>query len=442
MKKRINTRFMLVASVAIILTMCFATYIFYDTYKIEVIEEMKAFAHILKDTQAFEDSNIEYQKGSFDDSDIRVTVVDSEGNVIYDSQVLSKQLDNHMRRPEIQKAVKNGESYEIRESKTLSKNTFYYAILLDNGSILRISKDVGSLINIIGNMIPYMILVAVILISVCFAVSHFLTKSILEPINKMADNINEIDNVDGYKELAPFMTTIKRQHADIIKNAMMRQEFTANVSHELKTPLTSISGYSELISSGMAEDEDVKRFAIEIHNSAKRLLTLINDIIKLSELDYMESDIYFEKVNLHEATKKCVNSLKVNADKHNVSIEYDGEDAIIDANSDMIDELIYNLCDNAIRYNKPEGKVFISVKKDKDSVILRVQDTGIGIAKEHQVRVFERFYRVDKSRSKSTGGTGLGLAIVKHIVANLRANLILESEEGVGTTITIKFKVE
>ena len=140
--------------------------------------------------------------------------------------------------------------------------------------------------------------------------------------------------------------------------------------------------------------------------------------------------------------KKCVNSLKVNADKHNVSIEYDGEDAIIDANSDMIDELIYNLCDNAIRYNKPEGKVFISVKKDKDSVILRVQDTGIGIAKEHQVRVFERFYRVDKSRSKSTGGTGLGLAIVKHIVANLRANLILESEEGVGTTITIKFKVE
>ena len=129
-------------------------------------------------------------------------------------------------------------------------------------------------------------------------------------------------------------------------------------------------------------------------------------------------------------------------DKHNVSIEYDGEDAIIDANSDMIDELIYNLCDNAIRYNKPEGKVFISVKKDKDNVILRVQDTGIGIAKEHQVRVFERFYRVDKSRSKSTGGTGLGLAIVKHIVANLRANLILESEEGVGTTITIKFKVE
>lgn len=442
MKKRINTRFMLVASVAIILTMCFATYIFYDTYKIEVIEEMKAFAHILKDTKAFEDSNVEYQKGSFDDSDIRVTVVDSEGNVIYDSQVLSEQLDNHMRRPEIQKAVKNGESYEIRESKTLSKNTFYYAILLDNGSILRISKDVGSLINIIGNMIPYMILVAVILISVCFAVSHFLTKSILEPINKMADNINEIDNVDGYKELAPFMTTIKRQHADIIKNAMMRQEFTANVSHELKTPLTSISGYSELISSGMAEDEDIKRFAIEIHNSAKRLLTLINDIIKLSELDYMESDIYFEKVNLHEAAKKCVNSLKVNADKHNVSIEYDGEDAIIDANSDMIDELIYNLCDNAIRYNKPEGKVFISVKKDKDSVILRVQDTGIGIAKEHQVRVFERFYRVDKSRSKSTGGTGLGLAIVKHIVANLRANLILESEEGVGTTITIKFKVE
>ena len=197
-----------------------------------------------------------------------------------------------------------------------------------------------------------------------------------------------------------------------MRNANMRQEFTANVSHELKTPLTSISGYSELIESGMASGDDAKRFAGEIHKSSQRLLTLINDIIRISELDATSSDETFESVNLYEIARSTVQMLELSAQKNGVIVNVTGRDLSIMADRQMIDELIYNLCDNAIRYNNPGGKVDISVyervDEGKKAVVVEVADNGIGISKENQQRIFERFYRVDKSRSKLTGGTGLG----------------------------------
>ena len=219
----------------------------------------------------------------------------------------------------------------------------------------------------------------------------------------------------------------------------MRQDFTANVSHELKTPLTAISGYAELMENNMVAPDEISSFAAKIRQNAERLLSLINDIIRLSELDNVEEKTLFEAFDLSDLARQCVENLKMYAHKHDVTIVCIGVPTIINANKDMISELLENLCNNAIRYNNKNGNVIVEVGTKDGHAFLQVRDTGIGIPKEHQERVFERFYRVDKSRSKQTGGTGLGLAIVKHIVAIHDAELTLDSEVGKGTTITVLF---
>ena len=215
----------------------------------------------------------------------------------------------------------------------------------------------------------------------------------------------------------------------------MRREFTANVSHELKTPLTSVMGYSELIENGIAKSEDIPNFAAKISKEAARMLTLISDIIKLSNLDEIGGEDQFEKVDLKEIAEETAENLSLLAKKYNVNIKVSGSGGIVSGNRVSLGELIYNLCDNAIRYNVPGGSVDVIV----DDNVLTVKDTGIGIPDESKSRVFERFYRVDKSRSKASGGTGLGLAIVKHIAAWHGAEITLESEENKGTAITVLF---
>ena len=282
-------------------------------------------------------------------------------------------------------------------------------------------------------------LIVAMLIILCMIMSHFLTKRLMAPIEQLAKSLDKTDEIAAYEELQPFINMIQTQHEDIMKNALIRQEFTANVSHELKTPLTSISGYAELIETGMASDEDVRRFARGIHKNSNRLLTLINDIIRLSELDGQEEEAAKESVNLYLAAQTCVDMLQVSAEKHHVTLTLEGEACQIEANRQMVDELLYNLCDNAIRYNNENGSVTVSTRNTQEGVELRVKDTGIGIPADAQERVFERFYRVDKSRSKSTGGTGLGLAIVKHIIAQMGASINLKSEIGKGTEVTVLF---
>ncbi len=220
-----------------------------------------------------------------------------------------------------------------------------------------------------------------------------------------------------------------------IQMEKVKQQFSANVSHELKTPLTSISGYAEMIETGMAKEEDVRNFAARIHKEAHRLLELISDIIRLSELDEEKEILRSEPVNLMEIADECADILLMSAKKRDVSLHIEGRSAVVIGDRGLIFELVYNLCDNAIRYNRYGGSVVLSVGENQISV----KDTGIGIPKEHQGRIFERFYRVDESRSKKTGGTGLGLAIVKHIAERQRATLELSSEEGVGTEIIVRF---
>jgi len=437
MKKKINLQMMYIAVLAILASLVALIGVFYTLFKQEVFDDLRAYTVVLQEAD-FE--KIVNNKTFISEADgLRITVVSDDGTVLYDNVALASQMANHSERNEIADAVKNGKGQAVRKSETLSESMYYYAVKMENGHILRVAKASSSALYMIIKSLPMLFLILVLLLLLCSVLSRALAKSIVKPIEQMAEDMNRMDQVESYPELEPLLQKINEQHADILKSANMRQEFTANVSHELKTPLTSISGYSELIENGMANEQDTLRFGKEIHRSANRLLTLIDDILRLSELDASSEPDNFEPVDLYEAAQICVEMLQVNAEKHSVTLELQGKKSVVYGSRQMLDEVIYNLCDNAIRYNKEKGKVIVTVDEEDEVVYLSVRDTGIGIDKEHQERVFERFYRVDKSRSKETGGTGLGLAIVKHIASLHHAQLILESEVGVGTEIKIVF---
>lgn len=438
MKRKINARFVLLTVMSVVLTLILATMAYYELFKKEVLADLRSYTYVLQHARVF-DNITEVQEYTLSDTDVRITLVDPDGSVQYDNQADAADMDNHENRPEIAEALKKGYGEAIRHSDTIDRSLFYYALRLDNGSVLRVGKESGSIWSVFASIFPWIVGIGFLLIEIGLILSHYLTLQLLEPIERMANDMDHLDSMTVYKEMIPFTTKIRKQHEDIIKNAKMRQDFTANVSHELKTPLTSISGYSELIENGMATDADVVRFAAEIHKNSMRLLTLINDIIRLSELDVSEQTLMTQEVDLYEIAKTCVNMLQINGEKHDVSINLYGTSCIINANREMMEELVYNLCDNAIRYNNAGGSVSVWVTREKEHVVLAVNDTGIGIPKEDQERIFERFYRVDKSRSKSTGGTGLGLAIVKHIVEQHGAKLEVESRLGEGTQIRVIF---
>ena len=437
MKKKINLQFMFISAVGILLTFCLSTVIFYELFKSEVVDELKTYADVIKETQSYD----QILQGEYDPDvdDLRITMIKKDGKVFYDSFADVKKMENHANRQEVRQALKHGNGKAIRTSDTLDKNTFYYAVRLDDGNVLRVAKESRSIWSVFIKVTPAILILIFVILAISKMLSDVLTKSLLLPIEQMSENLDHLEDITTYKELMPFINTIQEQHKNILMNAKMRQEFTANVSHELKTPLTAISGYSELIQNGMTNEEETIRFAGEIHKSAKRLLTLINDTIRLSQLDTSEQKVIYEAIDLYKIAEDCVNMLKFSAENHGITISIHGTNAYLEGNKEMLEEVVYNLCDNAIRYNNEGGKVDVTVKPVKGKIYLCVEDNGIGISKEHQERIFERFYRVDKSRSKSTGGTGLGLAIVKHIIQQHGAHMELTSEKGKGTKIEIEF---
>lgn len=275
------------------------------------------------------------------------------------------------------------------------------------------------------------------------AAAWSLSAAVVQPLKSMADDVEGLTDNAPYPELLPLLEALHRQQAQKEENVRQRQEFSANVSHELKTPLTSISGYAEMIETGMAKDEDITEFAGKIHAEARRLIDLIHDIIKLSELDEPQAQRELEPIDLLPIAQDTCGLLSFSAQRAQVNLTVEGCYGKINASHELLEELIYNLCDNAIRYNKPGGYVRVKIAAEntngRNMLALTVADNGIGISPEHQERIFERFYRADKSRSKASGGTGLGLAIVKHIVIQLDATLELKSAPGDGTTITVRF---
>ena len=441
MRSKINRQLITIAILATVVTMALITVVFRQLLQKQIIEDLKSYTGLLIQADLYR--NTEIYVPDFKSGNVRITWIDREGNVLGDTDANQNYMESHAERPEFQEALKSGEGIDIRKSETLEDNTYYYALRLEDGTVLRVSESAQSTWNLIFSALPGIILALAIMVVICILLARMFARSIIRPLKALASNLDRPEEtvVSEYKELQPFMQTIRKQHEDILRAAKIRQDFTANVSHELKTPLTAISGYAELMEAGIVQGEEVKRYSKEIRHNSNRLLSLINDIIHLAEMDRTEFEVQMQQVSLSELASQCVESLKVTAEKRMVSLRYVGEPAHVYGNAGLLEELIWNLCDNAIRYNKENGMVKVQVEKKREKVNLVISDTGIGIPTEHQDRIFERFYRVDKSRSKETGGTGLGLAIVKHIVAQHDAELVMESKVGEGTKIVVSFPV-
>ena len=427
MKQKINLRLGLIALVALVLTAAAVTMVYYDLFRQQVGRDLRQTAQLLGQSQEFRQAG---QMPGFRSGEVRITWVDKDGSVLYDDEADAGSLPNHADRPEIRAAMENGEGEIVRTSSTFNMNTFYYALRLDNGTVLRLAVDARSLTSVF--------LAAVILV-VCVLLGHLLTAQLIAPIEDMAEHLDEPAREPIYRELEPFARKIRSQHEKILSAAQSRQDFTANVSHELKTPLTAISGYAELIENKMVDGDQQIRFAGEIRKNAARLLSLINDIIALSELDTATAPMQLQSVELLGLAQEVCDGLEVAARQRQVRLQTFGREAKASGDRELLKELLENLVQNAIRYNKEGGFVQVTVKETGGHPSLTVEDSGIGIPEESLDRVFERFYRVDKSRSRETGGTGLGLAIVKHIAQLHGAQVALESELGKGTKVTVTF---
>ena len=481
----------------------------------------------------------------------RLTWVNADGTVIYDSHVDAVTMENHADREEIREALASGTGSSTRQSSTLTEQTIYEATRLNDGSVLRVSVSRATVLVLVLGMLRPIAIVLVIAIVLSAWLAHRMAKTIVAPLNNL--NLDNPMENEAYEELSPLLHRIHAQHLEIksqlrtlqhkqnefeqitgnMKEALVlldstgrilsinpaartlfgagitcigedfltidrkqnmrlalqtareqgsadfrarengreyqfdlsridsdgnhhgmvilafditeqvnaeknRQEFTANVSHELKTPLQSIIGSAELMENGIVKAEDAPRFVGRIRKEASRLVTLIDDIIRLSQLDD-GTDMPHEEVSLKVLSEEVCETLADAAKLKDVSLEVTGDDGVINGVRRLLYEIVYNLCDNAIKYNNPGGSVKVTVAQKSGEVLLSVQDTGIGISPEHQEKVFERFYRVDKSHSRQSGGTGLGLSIVKHAVAYHKAEIQLESTPGKGTTITIQF---
>ena len=486
------------------------------------------------------------------DSDrYRLTWINADGTVIFDSHADATAMENHAAREEIKEALASGTGSSTRHSTTLTEQTIYEAVRLNDGSVLRISVSRATALVLVLGMLQPILIVLVLALVLSALLAHRMAKRVVEPLNKL--NLEKPMENDAYEELSQLLHRIHAQHKEIkyqmnalkrkqdefeqitgnMKEALVlldntgrivsinpaartlfgagascigedfltidrkqnmrmaldeanvqghadfrtkkngreyqfdlsridsdgknhgmvilafditeqvnaekhRQEFTANVSHELKTPLQSIIGSAELMENGIVKEEDVPRFIGHIRKEASRLVFLIDDIIRLSELDE-GAEMPHEDVSLKVLSEEICETLADAAKLKDVSLEVTGDDGVVNGVRRLLYEVVYNLCDNAIKYNNPGGKVEVAVAEQQGTVKISVSDTGIGIAPEHQDKVFERFYRVDKSHSKQSGGTGLGLSIVKHAVQYHHGKITVESELNKGTTISIQF---
>lgn len=455
MKDRIRYSLIYMGVIAALLAVFFTVRVFED----EMAEQLKV--NLRENLRLIETAYVDESLASmpqklarFAGEDLRITLIDSTGKIIYDSDAKAAEMENHYNREEVSDAMEKGFGEDLRYSSTLQAKAFYFAKRLNDGNVLRLGMRQANLQQAYSKTMPYLIALFAAIVAAAILIAIGLSRAFISPLKKLVDQLGtpEWMNIENaYKEIEPLVNTIRKQDLELRltieqlsnekqKISHLKDEFTANASHELKTPLTSISGYAELIESGMAKPEDVKVFAGKIHKEARRLQSIANDIITLSKLNNREAEPYdlSEKINLWNLAHGCIDGLMLNANKKSIQLSLDGvRNAEILGNSKLLYEMVFNLVDNAIRYTEQGGKVIVLVEENA----IVVKDTGIGIPEESQSRIFERFYRVDKSRSKETGGTGLGLSIVKHIAEVHHATIRLKSTVGFGTEIRIGFKL-
>lgn len=436
MRLKIQKSMMVILAVTLVLFYVILSVILYNQNMSILRAEVKQEAKYI--CTAVNISGTEYleQMDNIDES-TRVTRIDESGNVLYDSRRDADTLDNHSGREEVREALKSGEGEDVRRSVTVEKDLYYYALLLEDGSVLRVSREVDSLASTALTMLPVIGGLAVLMIIFAMLLAKWQTARLIKPINEL-DLEQPLDN-DVYTELSPLLTEMDRQNREKEAVSNMRKEFSANVSHELKTPLTSISGYAEIMKNGMVRPADIPVFSERIYKEARRLITLVEDIIKLSKLDEESVELEKQEVDLYDLTREIVSRLSPQASQKNIRMELTGEPVKYVGIRQILDEMVYNVCENAIKYNNDGGRVTVWVGNTLEGPKISVADTGIGIPKEHHERIFERFYRVDKSHSKERGGTGLGLSIVKHGALLHGAKVSVDSSPGRGTKIEMQF---
>lgn len=564
MKRKIYLNIAALSALVAVLVTAFLLVVFYDFHVDNEIKALKDYGNIMSDILSpVDDMNIDYSDQSID-SNIRLTIIDLDGDVLFDNIADSENMENHLDRSEVKDALEFGEGEAVRKSTTLNKDTYYYATLLSNENILRISRQGDTILSHFTNILPFIFIIIFLILLLSFFTSSILTKNIIEPVEDIVKNIEKhIDNRKSedfiiYDEIMPFIKKVENQAKQIEDNTktleekaavmnvitssmeeglilldenkriisindsgtnllqgddklsyygsdfinlsrdkklyesleksienksseeltlnhgekhlniyinpvlsnesltglvmmvvdftekhkldIMRKEFSANVSHELRTPLTSINGYAEMIENGMAKDKDVKKFASTIRAEGSRLLNLIDSIIKLSKIEEEDYQGDFNQIDIYEKTRNTMENLKLIANEKNIDLSLTGRTTFIDGVESMIEELLYNLLDNAIKYTPSGGSVKVEVKSDRGWSVIKVKDTGIGIPEDEQSRIFERFYTVDKSRSNKVASTGLGLSIVKHIVEKHNGEIELTSNINSGTEIVIKIK--
>lgn len=436
LKKKIQNSMILVVLTSLILT--YGTMIFVVYYQtMEILkDEIQQEADYIE--AAVSISGVSYLE-DMDEvrENTRVTLIADSGEVLYDSGKREEDLENHLDRPEIQEALKAGSGHDVRRSETLDQDMFYYAVKLDDGTVLRVSKNMGTVFSTAMSILPMMVMIACCMVIFALLLAKWQTAKLIYPINHL--NLAEPLENDMYEELTPLLQSIDKQNREKDAVANMRKEFSANVSHELKTPLTSISGYAEIMKNGLVKPEDMKTFSERIYNEASRLITLVEDIMKLSKLDEGAVELEKEEVDFYVLTREICSRLAPQAEKRHVRLEVTGETVHYLGVRQVLDEMLYNMIENAIKYNKESGLVSVWVGNTLQGIKIIVRDTGIGIPKEEQERIFERFYRVDKSHSKATGGTGLGLSIVKHGALMHGAKIQVESEVNKGTKMELIF---
>lgn len=557
LSKRIFVGITFTTLITVLLTSVLVITIMYNIMSKETRQQVRTEALYISELQNLSENEIDLKEiGGIGEN--RLTVIANNGNVKYDNFGKYTDMENHANRPEIQQAFQSGSGESIRTSATFGKQTYYYAIRIKNGDIIRVASETSSMFGVVTKALPGILFSILILLAIAMAVAGFLTNSIVGPINRL--NIDDPLNTKTYDELSPLLVKIDKQNKEMLEQIntiyenrreneyitqnmhdglviidtdenvisankaaenifgfkygnepqnyleicrepsykaavqkalsgkpsdaaikrdgriyrisvssvnknfkkdksgkdvyavvmfihdvteseaaeQMRREFSANVSHELKTPLTSIMGCSEIMKEGIAKPEDMPKFLNRINSEAKRLLALIDDIIRLSSLDENSTSIRMSEVEISSICEDVLRELKHKADEQDITLETDLKQARINGNARLLHEMIYNLADNSIRYNKPGGVVrIVSGETESGKHFVSVCDNGIGIAKEEQDRVFERFYRVDKSHSKETGGTGLGLSIVKHTALIHGGKITLKSRLGEGTEITV-----